>query len=203
MPYEIAVPNQHKKYLLKSMVQHYGDVGGGHYVAFLCSNPGTFWRCDDSTITQIDKMQFDGERRSGYMYYYEMTENITTDTPCESGQTVATSVVSASSIPTINTVARVPRFIPDREPTTISRVPTRRILPVASTTSIPTKSPFVQKTKYAQNQVVFTTLTGEDFSAAESFMPLPCSVPDEVFHLVESITSGLTQQVGRWMQGRF
>ncbi len=79
---EIAVPfrfrclpqtefeHQGASYCCKGFIQHLGRSNeAGHYVAFV-QKIGKWWRCDDSTITEVDMRTVKEAMRTSYMYHF-------------------------------------------------------------------------------------------------------------------------------------
>jgi len=58
-------------YCLQSFVQHKGNgSGNGHYVAYVQSQPGLWFRCDDMDIANISAANVARERKQSYLYFY-------------------------------------------------------------------------------------------------------------------------------------
>jgi ubiquitin C-terminal hydrolase len=65
---------QQTKYRLYGVINHFGDVFGGHYIAH-CRN-GEQWRCfDDMNVTNVSVDKVLSEKQSAYVLFYERQDD--------------------------------------------------------------------------------------------------------------------------------
>jgi uncharacterized UBP type Zn finger protein len=61
------------KYDLQGVIVHRGSITGGHYVAYVKKNNGTWFYCDDSSVRSVNynDNQFMSDRGLGYVFFYK------------------------------------------------------------------------------------------------------------------------------------
>lgn len=88
IPLQLSVPDAGgglKSYELLGVVQHQGDLAGGHYVA-VCrdrATPGCWWRMDDELVVAVGPPT--GSSCSAYMLFYKAI-----DSPMSTGRNEVT-----------------------------------------------------------------------------------------------------------------
>ncbi|XP_015926203.1 ubiquitin carboxyl-terminal hydrolase 8 isoform X2 [Parasteatoda tepidariorum] len=72
VPYERNGEEHYQKYTLYGIVNHYGTLEGGHYIAFCNAQTNKWFRYDDHEVSEISSS--DIKTSAAYMLFYQATE---------------------------------------------------------------------------------------------------------------------------------
>ena len=66
-----------KRYTLYSIIEHYGGIGSGHYIAY-CKNPITnkWFKYDDSSVTYIPNIETNVDLKNHYILFYQIESDV-------------------------------------------------------------------------------------------------------------------------------
>ena len=66
----------HRTYDLYAVIEHYGSLGGGHYIAYCKNNLSDKWfKFDDNKVTYIVDIKDVIDKRNCYMFFYQISIN--------------------------------------------------------------------------------------------------------------------------------